>query len=189
MVLIFLAWRKFWRDDLPLDAIDSCHLLPTLVTLHSRGVLSRYEPHWFVPKKPTGGAAEVNKFTTEAITAKRKPALPPKPKPMAAGINTMELDSDDKVRLKEKLLEEEKLLKDIEDLQIQVEKVCVYIPYLQSCGDVCHFNSNNFVYFLLSCLKAQQLAHGRYFEFTTPLHRNEIYNYSNSCRRESAANS
>lgn len=106
---MFPAWRKFWRDDLPLGAIDQSHLLPTLITLHSRGVLTKYEPRWFVQKKPN--LETVDKFSTDAVVNRSKPALPPKPKPR-------EKIADSSVKA-----DEDGIAHEVEELQIIVENV------------------------------------------------------------------
>lgn len=41
------AWKEFLFQDLSSKSVDAKYLLPTVITLHSRGVLAENEPHWY----------------------------------------------------------------------------------------------------------------------------------------------
>jgi len=113
-VPFFPAWTTFWKEDLRYNQIDPKHLLPTIVTLHSRGILSKYDPQWFASPPTSSAVTPEEKSSTSP--ARRKPALPPKPKKRT--------EPDPEVpHISEETLELERVSVEVEELYAAIEKV------------------------------------------------------------------
>ncbi|KAK6619484.1 hypothetical protein RUM43_012241 [Polyplax serrata] len=115
------AWNEFCMSDIPSNSIERKYLLPTIISLNSRGILAKSHPQWIETGESSLESVQaslVTKFSKDAIQGKMKPPVAPRPKLKEKETNEKQLKNEELLKK-----EEEILTREVEDLVQSVQQL------------------------------------------------------------------